>query len=295
MNDQVNSSIASSHAMAPNELPPNFRLTSTTRLPARIGRGIYNEATLFHDKASLRVSWHSAQVDSRLRRGCYVQLRGAGLMTPGDDVIPITGLEILDKPLPCINPFEMIPPNWVGNRELILRACKLWGQLSRPFQHLINAVFWDPGRFYRYVTGPMSPADHYRCPNGNFQHAVDTAEQVAALACGLPDVSTTVLIAAALLHDAGKADDYRLSSDGNGFVLSERGRWIGYRHTILEWLAVARARVIMPDAHYLMLIHALVAARGVTGVGQGEVRSIEAMVLSVADKMMRDTYDSLLA
>ena len=48
-----------------------------------------------------------------------------------------------------------------------------------------------------------------------------------------------------LLHEAGKADDFRLSADGSGLILSERGRWIGYRQTLLEWLAVARTEVIV--------------------------------------------------
>ncbi len=289
MSDQINNQSVSSTTDVPasHALPGHFRLTSLVRLPSSTGKGIYNEATLYHDDASLRVSWRSCQVDSRFRRGCYVEIRGEGPKEWGDfgagECTPISRLELLDKPIPGISPFQMLPPNWVGDRSLVARAQSLWDQLSRPFQHLINAVFLDPGRFYRFVTGPASPADYYQGPNGNFRHAVETAERIMLLASGLPDVSSSVMIAAALLHDAGKADDYRLSSECDGYVLSERGLWIGYQHTILEWLAVARSRVIVPDAQYLALVHALIAARG--SVSNSESRSTEAIILSVADRM----------
>ena len=289
----TNQSVSSSTDVQPSRaLPGHFRLTSLTRLPSPTGKGIYNEATLYHEDASLRVSWHSCQVDSRFRRGCYVEIRADGLKEWGDfgagECAPISRLELVDKPIPGINPFQMLPPNWVSDRSLVVRAQSLWDQLSRPFQHLINAVFLDAGRFYRFVTGPASPADYHQGPNSNFRHAVETAERIVLLSNGLQDVSSSVLIAAALLHDAGKADDYRLSPECDGYVLSERGLWVGYQHTILEWLAVARSRVIVPDAQYLALVHALIAARG--SVNNGESRSTEASILSVADRMAQSAW-----
>lgn len=269
--------------------PSHFRLSSITRLPSSTGKGIYNEATLYHDESSLQVSWHSCQVDSRLKRGCYVEIRGvAAKEWPDGSCLPITRLELLDKPMPAINPFEMLPANWVSDRSLVARAVGLWEQLSRPFQHLINAVFWDAGRFYRFVTGPASPAEYYRYANSNFRHAVETAEQVTLFAKGVTDVSHSVLITAALLHDAGKADDYRRSSECDGYVLSERGLWVGHQHTILEWLAVARARVIVPDAQYLALVHTLIAARGL--LSESASKSTEAIILSVADRMAQTAH-----
>ena len=157
-----------------------------------------------------------------------------------DGCLLLSRLELVDKPIPWLNPFSMLPPGWVSDRNAVERAGHLWEQMGRPLQHLFNAVLWDGGRFVRFVTGPVSTSDYPWQPGGNFRHAVTVAEQAAALSKGLSDVSTPVVIAAALLNDAGKADEFRLSQDGNGYVLSERGHWIGFQHTILEWLAVAR-------------------------------------------------------
>lgn len=84
---------------------------------------------------------------------------------------------------------------------------------------------------------------------------------------------------AALLAAIGKADDYRRKDQH--YELTERGYWVGGPTTILEWLAVARAKVAVPEAQYLALVHALVAARG-----QAEDRrSVEATILAVATRL----------
>ena len=164
------------------------------------------------------------------------------------------------------------------------RAAVLWEQLSRPCQHLFNAVLWDGGRFYRYVTGPISSSDYSGMPGSNFRQAVAIAERALSLARGLSDISLSVVICAALLHTVGKADDYRCSADG--YTLSERGYWIGSQYTILEWLAVARAKVPVPESQYLALVHALIA-EGRPGDGQ----STEATILAVARRLQ--TQDAL--
>lgn len=263
-----------------SELPFNFRLTSIIRLPATSGRGVYNEATLYHDAAQLRVHWQSSTVDCRLKRGCLVALRGVQHNTRREDGCQaISRLDLIDRPLASLNPFLTVPLTWVADRTTVGRAAALWEQLSRPFQHLINAVLWDGGRFFRFVTGPASTVDYPWEPGTNFRHSVDTADQAATLTRGVTEASLSVVISAALLHDAGKADDYRLAPEG--YILSERGYWVGSQHTILEWLAVARAKVIVPDAQYLALIHALIAARGNPGNGQ----SIEATILTAANRL----------
>lgn len=267
--------------------PFHYRLTSLIRLPAPSGRGIHNEATLFHEARTLRVSWQSATVDSRLKRGCLVALRGVPSKPLEDDCLRIVRLELLDKPVASLNPFHTVPSTWVLDRDTVQRAAVLWEQINRPFQHLLNAVLWDGGRFFRYVTGPASTADYPWAPGSNFRQAVATAEQAAQLTHGLESVSPSVVIAAALLHSAGKADDYRLSVAG--YELSERGYWIGSQHTILEWLAVARGQVIVPETQYLALVHALIAARGQAANGQ----STEAAILAVANRLSGQTSPAL--
>ena len=270
-------------------LPTIFRLVSIARLPGPNGRGVTNEATLFHEHASLKVVWTSPQVDCRLKRGCYVALRGLDSKTLNNHRQQIKRLDRLDKALPTVNPFESIPHSWVRDRSWVDRAASLWEQLSRPFQHLVTAVLWDGSRLERFLTGPAALHGYPPYPNGNLRHAVETAEQAMMLAKGMSDVCNSVLIAAAFLHDAGKADDFRLTPERAGYEFSERGRLVGYRHTILEWLAVARCKdgVIVPESQYLALVHVLTATRGAEHLGIRGPQIIEATILSVADQVTR--------
>lgn len=264
-----------------------YRLTSLTRLPGKGGRGVANIATLFHDTGVLEVSWQSSLVDSRLKRGCYVAIRGLVQQRVPGATCKIQNLDLIDRPQASVNPFETIPPTWVKDRALVQRASFLWKQLSRPFQHLVNAVLWDGARMERFVSGPTTESAYPPFPNANLRHAVETAEEGLNLAEGLPNVSRSVLITAALLHDVGKADNFQRKADGEGYTYSARGALVGHHYTILEWLAVARScdGVVIPDDSYLALIHALTATYGTVELSLRLPRTIEASLLAVADRI----------
>lgn len=268
-------------------LPPVFRIVNLTRLPTKSGAKVYTEATLYHRKAQLRVFWVAQHVDISLKEGSLVSVRWAGKKVWADGALHISRLVAMQFPVPVLNLFETVPSAWVRDTVLVDRVIPLWESLSRPFQHLLNAVLWEGGRFERYLTGPSSLNGHHNGVNGNFRHAVEVAEGALSLAKGNPQVSSSVLITAALLHDAGKADEYRLSPYTSGYVMSERGILVGHRHTILEWLAVARStnRLGLPEDHYLSLVHALTAAKGAEWLGIREPVSLEASLLSAADRL----------
>ena len=239
-------------------MPKYFRLCSISRLPGLEGKGVQNEATLYHPTTSLTVRWASSAVDIRLNRGGLVMVHGCGGRTTVPDRVAVTKIEHIDRPVVSINPFEFVPGAWLPNTEFLRRAATLWERLDRPFQHLFNAVLWDGQRFYRYITGPASLIDDVVPPGANFAYAVELAEQALSLAEGLPHINRNVLIVAALLGDAGKAEGFKRTPEG-GLNLTERGRWIGYQQTVLEWLAVAREKVIVADSSYHRLVHVLMA------------------------------------
>jgi len=271
----------------PHLLPPVFRIATLARLPAADGRSVRNEAVLFHAKASLRVVWVTAHVDIRLQAGHLVSIRWLSKPVSVDGAIRINRLVLLERSMPSLDLFETIPANWVKEDALLTRASAIWQQLAPLFQRLFNAVFWDSARFHRYLVGPSSLNGHHNGFNGNFRHSVETAEQCLTLAGGNPNISRSVLLTAALLHDAGKADEYKLHANRRSFTMSDRGVLVGHRHTILEWIAVAKARdrVILPESHYLALLHALTAAKGAEWLGIREPVSLEATILSAADRL----------
>lgn len=270
-----------------NRLPTVFRLQAIARLPFDERHSLC-QAVLFHEQASLKVEWLCRQPDNRLTVGTLVAIRWLGRPVTTAGAVRISRIVKLERPEASVNPFSTILHAWVKDRALIARAAQLWEAMGRPLQHLFNAVFWDHHRFERYLDGPSSLAGHHNGRNGNFRHAVEVAERARALASHHTEAHLPVLIASSLLHDAGKAEEYRFNGRHRRFEMTERGTLLGHKHTVLEWIAAARAqhRVIIPEPHYLALLHAITAAKGAPDwLGLREPLSLDAHILSMVDRL----------
>ncbi|KIN92018.1 HD domain-containing protein [Thauera sp. SWB20] len=267
------------------KLPPVFRVQSISRLPLD-NHCVLNRAGLFHERASLMVEWPSRKVDVRLGAGCLVSIRWLGRPVSLGGAVRISRLVVLGRPEASLDLFQTIPTVWVKERTLVRRASALWQRLPVHFQHLFNAIFWDSRRLHRYLVGASSLKGHHSCVHGNLWHTLEVAEQALRMAQGQPLACPEVLLMAALLHDAGKADEYRLGY--SGLELTTRGKLVGHRNTIIEWIAaaIAHARIALPESHYLGLIHALTSARGAPDwLGLREPCTLDAVLLSAADRL----------
>ena len=267
------------------KLPSVFRVQSISRLPLD-NHCVLNRAGLFHERASLMVEWPSRKVDVRLGAGCLVSIRWLGRPVSLGGAVRISRLVVLGRPEASLDLFQTIPTVWVKERTLVRRASALWQRLPAHFQHLFNAIFWDSRRLHRYLVGASSLKGHHSCVHGNLWHTLEVAEQALRMAQGQPLACPEVLLMAALLHDAGKADEYRLGY--SGLELTTRGKLVGHRNTIIEWIAaaIAHARIALPESHYLGLIHALTSARGAPDwLGLREPCTLDAVLLSAADRL----------
>jgi 3'-5' exoribonuclease len=273
--------------LVPDKLPPIFRVQAIERLPGVRG-DMLNRATLFHERACIAVEWLTQHADIRLVRGCLVSIRWLGRPVSTEGHVRISRLVLLERPDAETNLFDLVPRGWVSDRALVARASALWEGLPRGFRHLFNAIFWDGRRFQRYLMGPSSLEHHHNDLNGNFRHSVEVAEHALRMADGQALANRAILALGGLIHDAGKADEYRFDHARRCFSMSERGALIGHRETLQQWIAAAMAcrRVILPEAHYMGLIHALTAAKGAPAwLGLREPRSLEATILSMADRL----------
>lgn len=272
----------------PEKLPHLFRLQSIERLPMPGTSTILTRASLYHDRASLKVAWTSRHADIRLVQGALVGIRWQGHPVSIDGHVRIGRLVLLERVEPETDLFFTIPPAWVRERELLARASRLWGLLPRGLRHLFNALLWDGRRMQRFLMGPSSLEHHHNGLNGNFRHSVEVAELAYDLAKERGLVNTPIVILCGLIHDLGKADDYRYDRLRRRFTLSAEGELICHRDRLQHWLAeaIARHRVILPQEHYLALVHALTAAKGAPPhLGLREPRSLEATILSMADRL----------
>ena len=268
-------------------LPSVFRLTAFCHRPLNT-KTTECTASLYHDRASMRVVWLCSQPDFRLHRGALVSIRWLGRATSIDGAIRISRLVLLERLEPSIDLFQTVPSEWVPDRLLVSRADVLVKSLPPAFKQLFNAIFWDDRRFHRFLFGPSSLSGHHRGRNGNFRHSVDVAELAARVAQGYDTVCQPIVTLASLLHDAGKAEEYCYDHRRQIYEMSPRGALLGHKVTVLEWIAEARTRyqVALPETHYLALLHALTSVKGAAAwMGLREPVSLEASILSMADRV----------
>ena len=267
-------------------LPRIYRLASIHTRPDAAGC-LHHSAHLFHTQAAFKACWTSGKLDPSLVSGTLVSPRWCGSGRREDGGLAIARLVVLERPVGDLCLFQTVLPGWKVERGIVDRAHQAWQELPAQHRLLFNAIFWEGGRFRRFCTGPSSMGGHHAGHAGNLRHTVEVAELVRHLATDRAYVDRHLAVLAALLHDAGKADEYRLRADGS-WALSDRGRLIGHRFTLIEWVAAAidRWRIPFPKDQELALKHLFSAvAHAPAWMGLREPQIAEAELLSIADRL----------
>jgi 3'-5' exoribonuclease len=267
-------------------MPKIFRLISL-HLNLMDDRRTQCVAMIYHDKAAIKVCWVVSQPDIRLKSGVLVSPRWLGRSICEDGKIKISRLVLLERPESWENLFQTVPHGWVRERELVRQAAELVEALPRAYRFLLNAVFWDGQRFKRFCTVPSSMNGHHAEDNGNLRHAVDVAQLMQQYCKTRVLANEGLAILAGFLHDAGKADEYRLSHTGE-WKLTDRGKLLGHKVTVTEWIAEANAKynLLMPEEHYMALLHCLTSSPSAPEwLGIRKPVMLEAILLSGMDRL----------
>ena len=112
-----------------------------------------------------------------------------------------------------------------------MRFRNIVNTLNEPFVELLEHVFEEDGFWTLFLNGPSSLSGHHCVKGGNLRHSIEVTEIAARMAYGSLDlVDSDVLIAGALLHDVGKASEYKLSKK-LGWELTDEGRMLGHKVT----------------------------------------------------------------
>lgn len=183
--------------------------------------------------------------------------------------------------------FKLNLENLVEDEQLIVRASKICNEMHASYRLLLNAVFWDYKRLQDFVTAPSSIANHHVEANGNFRHTIEVVEQLKQFCVTRPYINQDLAVLTALLHDAGKAEEYQPKFDG-GLKLSERGRLLGHKFTAIEWVieAVVKHNLSLPNNDYILLLHNLSAvANTPLWMGLRNPATPESRYLSFADQI----------
>jgi 3'-5' exoribonuclease len=241
-------------------LPKTYRLTSI-QYDMVDGKRTLCIATLYHDKACMRVCWTVSKPDFRMKSGSLVSPRWLATAFCEHGAIKISRLVLMECPEPWENLFHTVPHDWVKDRQMIAQAAELIDVLPRACRFMFNAIFWDGQRFKRFCIVPSVMNGTHGDKNGTLIRAVELALLLQHMAKENEIANEGIGILAGFLNDAGKADEYRRLPTGE-WKLSDRGRLLGHRITVIEWISQAKAlcRLLMPEEHYLALLHSLSAS-----------------------------------
>ncbi len=170
-------------------------------------------------------------------------------------------------------------------------------QLGSPWQELVSDVLLAPDFYPRFLDAPAARSMHHAYVGGLLEHTLSMARLSLLLAGHYPYVNRDLLLAATLLHDAGKALEYDLTG---GFSFSEDGRLVGHIIRVIALVERAAARRDDIDEDELRhLVHLLASHHGTHEWGAPVVpKTLEAILLhqlDLLDSRVQGFFDHLEA
>jgi 3'-5' exoribonuclease len=272
-------------------VPNLYRVVSVKSAPMNSGKGMTYEVGLYHDDIQLVVQYNVAHADTRLKVDSLVCVQWKIPPVFINGVIQISGLELLEHPVKGFNIFDAVPTKWVKDRELVAIARQTLEDIPYNLQQLVTSMLWNGGRLHNYCEFPVTLDGPYSQRNGILRKTVMVVEAVKELFPQYPDANLGLSLAAAFLHNIGKAAEFRVSW-GNGLVMSDRGGLVSHRHTAIEWLAEAKAndRFVLLERDELALIHILTSAHYAQWPGVMTPQLQEALLLNEAIKLVKQQH-----
>ena len=234
-----------------------FGCVRKDRLTARNG-GSYLSIELRDPTGTLpaRVFREADRIGLRFESGDAVRVRGKTERFRGELVAELDDVERLDPG--TLDPAEFLPA-----------AYRSVDELEGFLEHLAREIH-DPGLrspVERLLLGgplaedfrraPCSRAGHHAYLGGLLEHTVSVGTLVGDVCQLHPRLDSDLLMAAALLHDVGKAREFTY---GARFELSDEGRLLG--HMAIGAQLVASAAGDLPAARRLPLLNCILSHHG---------------------------------
>jgi 3'-5' exoribonuclease len=177
-----------------------------------------------------------------------------------------------------LDPAEFLPSAYRDLDELDGFLEHLAREVYDPdYRRLLDALLGDADLRAGLRSSPCTRGGHHAYLGGLLEHTVAVAT-LAQETCVLhPRLNSDLLIAAALVHDIGKAREFDLGAE---IALSEEGRLVG--HVALGQqivAAVASGVESFPQDKLLALSHCILTHHGPDGVPSRRFASPEALAL----------------
>jgi len=244
------------------------------RLTSRTG-GSYLSLELRDATGTLqaRVFREADRIGLRFESGDAVRVRGRVERFRGEMVAELDDVERLEPG--TFDPAEFLPAAYRSVEELEGFLEHLAREihdpaLLRPVERLLlgGPIAAD------FRRAPCTRAGHHAYLGGLIEHTVSVGTLVADLCQLHPRLDSDLLMAAALLHDVGKAREFTY---GARFELSDEGRMLG--HLTIGAQLIAGAAEDVPAERRLPLLNSVLSHHGPDGAPGRGFDSPEALAL----------------
>ncbi len=178
--------------------------------------------------------------------------------------------------------FQRVAPT--PREEMLANLEAVLNDVSDPYLSLLMQEFFADTEFFkRYTEAPAARSVHHNYVGGLLEHSLEVAVLCRQYAAIHPELDLSLLYCGALLHDAGKIEEY--DSDSLTFELTDKGKLLGHI-MIAQEMVEQRIKKIpgFPEAYRLELLHMLLSHHGQKEWGSPEIpKTFTAYALFHAD------------
>jgi 3'-5' exoribonuclease len=230
------------------------------RLTARNGTA-YLSLELRDRTGSLpaRVFREADRLGLRFERGDAVLARGRLERFKGQLVAELDDVRRLDPG--SFDPAEFLPAAYRSAEELEGFLEHLTREIHDPaLRGLVERLVFSGPLAAEFRRAPCTRAGHHAYLGGLLEHTVSVGTLVGELCPLHPRLDSDLLMAAAILHDVGKAREFTYGAE---FGTTDEGRLVG--HLAIGATLVAGASQGLDEARRLALLHCVLTHHGSDG------------------------------
>jgi 3'-5' exoribonuclease len=230
------------------------------RLSARNG-SIYLSLELRDRSGSLpaRAFREVDRLAARFERGDAIRVAGKVERFRGQLVAEVEDIQSIEESE--LDPAEFLPAAYRDAEELEGFLEHLTREVhDAPLRQVVERVLFTEPVASEFRRAPCTRAGHHAYVGGLVEHTVAVGTLVGEVCQLHPRLNSDLLMAAALVHDVGKAREFTYGAE---FAITEEGRLIG--HLALGAEIVGSAAGDLPADRRAALLHCLLSHHGADG------------------------------
>ncbi|MFO7769114.1 MAG: HD domain-containing protein [bacterium] len=259
-----------------------FAVGQVATRPTRTGNAFLSLVLRDRTGTMDAVGWEHAHLAPRLEVGRVVQASGLVDEYQGSPQIKLTELVPLEEP---VDPSYFLAEGPEDRDALAARLAKVREGISAPhLQRLLEVLFEEEGFLDAYLRFPAAKLRHHAYVGGLAEHSINMAEHARYCAAYYPELDGDLLVTAALLHDIGKLEEFRMDTV---IDYTDAGRLEG--HIVMGDRLVRRAADAIPEfppEQRMLLSHLILSHQGrLEHATPVTPKSLEGLVLYILDML----------